>query len=1327
MHNTALRWYLAACVEALFLILPFTSLHAQFAGGIYTIGDVNNGDQYTTIKEAFDDVNGKDILGPVVFEISQNYQGEGGTPVTIDIAGITGTSAQRTVTVRPRIGVSVVTEFDPGADQPLFRVIGCSFITFDGRPGGTGTVGGWLIRNTNTTNDAGPVLLLTGDASFDSLRFLQVEGSARLPGLVRIDGRGGSAGCTGIVVRQCEIGGDRGQTMPLPWFGIVSVGDASAPNTAGAVEECNIHDVFNPDPAERVSDAGVYLAGGNSGWRITGCSVYQSDDRTATSSDTLSFHTAIAVVTEGDGFSITGNWVGGSGSQCNGDMVLGPTVVEQGFIGILLDVGGPLSNTIEGNTISNIVLATSSTRSEIPGAFAGIHLAQGRAVIADNTIGSSGLAGSLLLTSEAPTAASMHGIASSAAGAIVSIIGNTVSGIRTSTAGSGAGMGIRGIVVFDAGEASVSGNVIGSDALTRGIQAGDEAPVGSAPGVSGIICADIPVLSVHANTIRHLFNAFDVPTEPLPRTCGILVDGCGAEITSNSISGLDAYGTAVSTAGEAAICGIAVAGAGSTLMQGNAVSQLHGDPSGGMMPIVVGIELRGTGATTVARNLVHSFGSQSDDACLTGIRLSAAPATVVNNRIRLGVDVNGGSACGGAAITGIRGSGMADTIAFNSVFIGGVVGGGVAGGVTTALHDSASSLDAVLVDNILQNKRGGGGSGAHTAIIIDGAPGGMRMDHNVYCANGASLQMFGFHGTTPIAALKDWQGEFGMDASSLEGDPRFSDATGPALPGCLTVALGNPLDPLPPSSNGGIPLPGITGDFSGTPRSVEHPDIGSHEFFIARPALVSGTLPGGRLDILSHTTAGRQITLGGDLVIDSLWRIDAGSCSIGAHSVTVNGTLDVGGGTLIGGVTSRVVIAGPGASAGLPALTLHTLVLDRPRGMDLHGDLIVRHSLQLLSGALRSNGWSVTVGASGAEPGFINASDGHLDGVLKCWIAPVAGSTWQFPVGDSTHARSMTLHFTTAPSPGTLAVRFHPVYPGTAGLPLNDGGTWVTNVGMAGYWQMLPGDGLLGGSYDMDLQASFFGGVMEPSSLRILTRTPSGAWFTQGQHAAGTGTLQEPIAHRLGMAGYGEVGIGGTAINPLPVELVAFGASLVAGVVQLRWRTAMEVNNMGFAVEAAPAADSVRWRLRGFVPGNGTTWTPRDYAFTDDPLDLLDPDRREERVFYRLRQIDRDGTETVSATRTVRRLLPGRGIIVALHPNPAHGDVVATVAVPDDTPGRVRLMNALGTEVWSAQNLPSGTQFVTLPTRSLPAGMYRIEVSTPAHTDRRTLIVVGGR
>ena len=72
----------------------------------------------------------------------------------------------------------------------------------------------------------------------------------------------------------------------------------------------------------------------------------------------------------------------------------------------------------------------------------------------------------------------------------------------------------------------------------------------------------------------------------------------------------------------------------------------------------------------------------------------------------------------------------------------------------------------------------------------------------------------------------------------------------------------------------------------------------------------------------------------------------------------------------------------------------------------------------------------------------------------------------------------------------------------------------------------------------------------------------------------------------------------------------------------LHWETASEINSAGFEIQRS--VDGNAWKPEGYVPAAGTSYVPRRYEFVDQI------EAAGEQLRYRLRQIDRDGTEEFS-------------------------------------------------------------------------------------------------
>ena len=170
--------------------------------------------------------------------------------------------------------------------------------------------------------------------------------------------------------------------------------------------------------------------------------------------------------------------------------------------------------------------------------------------------------------------------------------------------------------------------------------------------------------------------------------------------------------------------------------------------------------------------------------------------------------------------------------------------------------------------------------------------------------------------------------------------------------------------------------------------------------------------------------------------------------------------------------------------------------------------------------------------------------------------------------------------------------------------------------------------------------------------------------------------------------------------SPLPVVLVRFGAQRTGpATATLTWATASETGNIGFRVEKS--ADGVAFVPLGFVAGAGNSAAARSYTFTDAQATGLS--------YYRLAQLDQDGTVTYSPTQTVA----GAATSLTLVPNPARGPV-QVLGLPSGA--TLEVYNALGQVV-----RPAAT---TLEVAGLPAGVYLVRATAAQQPSQTARLVV---
>lgn len=111
----------------------------------------------------------------------------------------------------------------------------------------------------------------------------------------------------------------------------------------------------------------------------------------------------------------------------------------------------------------------------------------------------------------------------------------------------------------------------------------------------------------------------------------------------------------------------------------------------------------------------------------------------------------------------------------------------------------------------------------------------------------------------------------------------------------------------------------------------------------------------------------------------------------------------------------------------------------------------------------------------------------------------------------------------------------------------------------------------------------------------------------------------------------------------VPVEFLNFSAQLNGSDVKLLWSTATELNNKGFDVQMS--SDEIEYQSIGFVPGFSTSAEKHRYSFDVTGL-------KEGKYFFRLAQIDFDGTISYSENIQTEITLPKEFSLWQNYPNP---------------------------------------------------------------------------
>jgi hypothetical protein len=183
-----------------------------------------------------------------------------------------------------------------------------------------------------------------------------------------------------------------------------------------------------------------------------------------------------------------------------------------------------------------------------------------------------------------------------------------------------------------------------------------------------------------------------------------------------------------------------------------------------------------------------------------------------------------------------------------------------------------------------------------------------------------------------------------------------------------------------------------------------------------------------------------------------------------------------------------------------------------------------------------------------------------------------------------------------------------------------------------------------------------------------------------------------------------------------PVELSSFTAESKYDEVTLRWETQSEKNNRGFEIQRSLKTNSkveLNWEALSFIDGKGTTTQQVNYIFHDKI-------KGTGKYVYRLKQIDFDGTVSLSPEVEANISGPDKFELVQNYPNPFNPSTKIKYALPVESNITISIYNLLGELVetlinkveqpgyyeveWNASNLSSGMYIYSMHAKETASG-----------------------
>jgi hypothetical protein len=195
--------------------------------------------------------------------------------------------------------------------------------------------------------------------------------------------------------------------------------------------------------------------------------------------------------------------------------------------------------------------------------------------------------------------------------------------------------------------------------------------------------------------------------------------------------------------------------------------------------------------------------------------------------------------------------------------------------------------------------------------------------------------------------------------------------------------------------------------------------------------------------------------------------------------------------------------------------------------------------------------------------------------------------------------------------------------------------------------------------------------------------------------------------------------IGIVVYGIIPVELTSFTAIAKDDNVLLNWITSTETNNMGFDIERRSTKSNSGWQKLGFINGKGTTTEKYNYSF-------VDKNPAEGKSFYRLRQIDFDGTSKIYNSVEVDFETVKEYSLSQNYPNPFNPSTEINYTLTKSGNVTLKVYNLLGSEIATLVNgfMEAGKHSVKFDANDITSGIYFYTIKADNFTSTRKMILM---
>ena len=532
----------------------------------------------------------------------------------------------------------------------------------------------------------------------------------------------------------------------------------------------------------------------------------------------------------------------------------------------------------------------------------------------------------------------------------------------------------------------------------------------------------------------------------------------------------------------------------------------------------------------------------------------------------------------------------------------------------------------------------------------------------------------------------------------------------------------------------------------------------NNDFNVDVEVLGNMTLTNGTLDIGSNTTfmvngdvtiAAGTLDLGNsELIIMGNLILDGGTLALGTNgSIDLEGDLTIDGGTIAGANSCDFNFAGDitktSGSFTVDATT-NTFVADGVGTQSISGDFTGASAFNRLTINKSSGDLSILDGGNDVEIDGVltltsqniltdatntltltstasisgGSTASYVEGPLtKNGIA--ASGNFTFPIGNSArfgYARLVNV--------GTGSQNWTAEYISTNAnsgqtidIATNAGFGAMVEISTINQWTITP-SGTNSATVELGVVSGMGIDVIEDVRIAIYDGPTASEWVNLGGSPSGDESDGSVTSQTISDFSSSTFSFGGITTVALPVELISFNAELDDENVKITWATASELNNDYFELERS--SDGIHYEFIGEVLGNGTINEITSYDFIDDqPYYGIS--------YYRLAQVDYDGTRTVFKPVSINNDTFKKDIDVSVFPNPTYSsNVNLRISTGDENSSiRVMLFDLSSNLIYTQEISPNlGVSDYQLNIRgTLHSGIYLMNIQQGYNQQIQRLII----